>query len=54
VAAEWRKSTYSAEEYNCVEVAIDDRVGVRDSKDPAAGQLSVSPQAWSAALRQLR
>jgi hypothetical protein len=51
--AEWRKSTHS-EAVECVEVAVGDRVGVRDSKDPAGGQLSVSPRAWSAALRRLR
>ncbi|SEF33136.1 protein of unknown function [Amycolatopsis pretoriensis] len=50
----WRKSSHSGNEGNCVEVAIERTVGVRDSKAPAAGQLTVSRQAWSAALRRLR
>ena len=50
----WRKSSHSAGEGDCVEVAIEHTVGVRDSKAPDAGQLTVSRQAWSAALRRLR
>ncbi|WP_410671896.1 DUF397 domain-containing protein [Amycolatopsis sp. cmx-4-68] len=52
-ATEWRKSAHS-DQGNCVEVAIDLRVHVRDTKDRSAGQLTVSRQAWSAALRRLR
>jgi uncharacterized protein DUF397 len=54
VPAEWRKSTHSGDDTNCVEVAIERTVGVRDSKAPAAGQLTLTRQAWSAALRRLR
>lgn len=50
----WRKSSYSGGNSECVEVAIARTVGVRDSKAPAAGQLTVSRQAWSAAVRRLR
>ncbi|MEV7038064.1 DUF397 domain-containing protein [Amycolatopsis sp. NPDC051061] len=50
----WRKSSHSGNEGDCVEVAIERTVGVRDSKAPAAGQLTVSRRAWSAALRRLR
>lgn len=50
----WRKSSHSGDSGDCVEVAIELTVGVRDSKAPAAGQLTVSRQAWSAALRRLR
>ena len=51
--ADWRKSSHSGGDGNCVEVAIDRTVGVRDSKAPTAGKLTVSRQAWSAALRRL-
>jgi hypothetical protein len=54
VATGWRKSSHSGDEGNCVEVAIEHTVGVRDTKDRPAGQLTVSRQAWSAALRRLR
>ena len=50
----WRKSSHSGNEGDCVEVAIDLTVGVRDSKDRAAGHLDVSREAWSAALDRLR
>jgi hypothetical protein len=53
-APTWRKSTYSGNEGTCVEVALGQAVGVRDTKDRAAGQLTVSQRAWSAALAQLR
>ncbi len=50
----WRKSKASAE-VNCVEVALTpDRVLVRDSKDPAGGALSFTPQEWTAFLTGVR
>jgi hypothetical protein len=50
VAYAWRKSSYSGDEGGaCVEVAAHPAaVHVRDSKDPAAGDLTFSPAAWSA------
>jgi hypothetical protein len=45
----WRKSTYSTEQEfgTCVEVAeLGSRLGVRDSKNPGAGHLSFSREAW--------
>ena len=43
----WRKSTYSGGNGGqCVEVAADDRVFVRDSKNPDRGRLGFSAQTW--------
>jgi hypothetical protein len=43
----WRKSSYSAENGACVEVAVTDPgVGVRDSKNTGAGHLTLNPMAW--------
>jgi hypothetical protein len=43
----WRKSTYSLSNGNCVEVGTgQETVAVRDSKDPAGPVIDVSPQAW--------
>jgi hypothetical protein len=47
----WRKSSYSAGNGGCVEVATTtDRVLVRDSKDPDGPVLAVTPAAWRAFL----
>lgn len=51
-AASWRKSSYSSNTSNCVEVAFAGRaVAVRDSKHPGGGALAVSEAAWSAFVR---
>ena len=43
----WRKSSYSGGEGNCVEVAGDrTRVLVRDTKDKAGAMLRFSPAVW--------
>jgi hypothetical protein len=47
----WRKSSYSANAQNCVEVGR--RVGLRDSKAPST-HLKVSPAAWGAFLRTVK
>lgn len=39
--AEWRKSSYSGSETECVEINYSTVVGIRDSKNPDAGQLIV-------------
>jgi Domain of unknown function (DUF397) len=54
--AEWRKSSYSSQSGNCVEVArnLPTLVAVRDSKEPGEAKLVVSPEAWSAFLRSVR
>ncbi|MFD0689047.1 DUF397 domain-containing protein [Actinomadura fibrosa] len=48
----WRKSSHSgAHEGECVEVAdLNGRVGIRDSKNPAAGQLTLTRQHFTALL----
>ncbi|MEV4144418.1 DUF397 domain-containing protein [Amycolatopsis sp. NPDC049691] len=46
----WFKSSWSSETADCVEVRLGDDVGVRDSKAPSDGQLSVDPAAWGAFL----
>ncbi|MET8763922.1 DUF397 domain-containing protein [Lentzea sp. NPDC004782] len=47
----WRKSSYSANSNDCVEVGR--RIGIRDSKAPSA-HLPVSSAAWSAFLRSVK
>ncbi|MBA0124550.1 DUF397 domain-containing protein [Haloechinothrix sp. YIM 98757] len=50
----WRKSSYSTDDYNCVEVAFAGPVvGVRDSKHPTEGALTVPGECWREFLRAL-
>lgn len=47
----WRKSSYSGANSDCVEVAhASTAVGIRDSKSPGTGTLTVSRSAWLAFL----
>jgi hypothetical protein len=50
--AAWGKSSYSSgDDANCVEVATSSTtVGVRDTKDRAAGHLTIPAPAWTAFL----
>ncbi|URN05631.1 DUF397 domain-containing protein [Actinomadura madurae] len=51
----WRKSSYSgAHENECVEVAaLNDHIGIRDSKNPTGGHLTVTRQNFTALLTRL-
>jgi len=50
--AVWRKSTRTQQSGQCVEIAAMDQViGVRDSKDPAGPVLVFTRQAFAAFLR---
>jgi hypothetical protein len=52
---EWRKSSYSTNTTNCVEVALtSSRAQVRDTKDRAGGSLAVQTAAWAAFTREVR
>lgn len=56
IDSRWRKSSYSDNGGNCVEVAtnLPHIVAVRDSKNPSGPALSVSGQAWSSFVRGIK
>ncbi|MFF0775304.1 DUF397 domain-containing protein [Nonomuraea wenchangensis] len=55
-AAEWRKSSASGDNGDCVEVAtnLPGVVAVRDSKDPDGARLIFTPAEWAAFLSGAR
>jgi hypothetical protein len=52
----WRKSSRSTTQGGeCVEVAaLSNAIGVRDSKDPAAGHLSLAPETFKALVQRIK
>ena len=55
VALSWRKSSYSGNGGgNCVEVASDGRVLVRDSQDRSGPALQLPPAAWHTFADQVK
>ncbi|QYN17480.1 DUF397 domain-containing protein [Amycolatopsis sp. DSM 110486] len=51
---QWRKSSYSGGQGECVEVKPDpELVEVRDTKDRAGGTLAVDGDAWTAFLARI-
>ncbi|MET7989597.1 DUF397 domain-containing protein [Amycolatopsis sp. NPDC005232] len=50
---DWRKSSYSSNGGDCVEVAADREVLVRDTKDREAGHITVTAAAWRELLSRL-
>ena len=54
--AQWRKSSYSGNSGNCVEVAtnLPDLVAIRDSKDSDGSRLLVSAASWRVFVRDLK
>ena len=51
---EWRKATYSAENGNCVEVASDEAVMIRDTQDRDGVTLTVPAPAWRAFTAEIQ
>jgi hypothetical protein len=54
--ASWRKSSYSAQVQNCVEVGgtVRGAVAVRDSNDPDGSALLLAPVAWRVLIRRVK
>jgi hypothetical protein len=53
----WRKSSYSSQQGNCVEVgatAAGTVGGIRDSKTPERGHLAVTPEVFAAFLARIK
>ena len=53
VPIDWRKSRFSADQGNCVEIAaLTGSVFVRDSKDISGAVLTMSPAQWAGFMRR--
>jgi hypothetical protein len=54
-ARQWRKSSYSSNSANCVEVCTHEAtVAVRDSKDREGPELEFTGPAWSAFVEAIK
>lgn len=55
-SSSWRKSSHSAANGDCVEVAhlADSHIGVRDSKDASAAALSFTLAGWRAFVGEVK
>jgi Domain of unknown function (DUF397) len=51
---DWRKSSYSAENGNCIEAASDGSVLIRDTRDCVDVTLTVPAGAWRNFIAQLK
>ena len=54
--AEWRKSSYSSQSGNCVEVTrnLPGLVAIRDSEQPDGARLVVPQETWLVFIRSVR
>ena len=53
--AQWRKSSYSGNTGNCVEVSgLGPAIAVRDSKNPVGPALTFGPSAWRRFTRDFK
>jgi len=53
--ATWRKSSRSATQGVCVEIAqTPTATGIRDSKNPTGGRLTLTPAQWASFLDQIK
>nr|CTQ92287.1 hypothetical protein [Kibdelosporangium sp. MJ126-NF4] len=51
----WRKSSYSVAENECVELAVGiESTGIRDSKNPDGGKVTVGAESFSVFLTSLK
>ncbi|MET9626302.1 DUF397 domain-containing protein [Lentzea sp. NPDC006480] len=51
----WRKSSYTAPDNNCIELAVGEaETAMRDSKDPDGGAFVVRASAWAEFLMQIK